>query len=78
MTVKQIRDFLTWLRKERITYHTITIGGVTLEGVVDGKHESKPVKVEQPDTMWERNARALMATPPTATDDVPEETLLDD
>ena len=79
MTTKQIREFLLWLRKERISYHTIAIGGVTLEGVVDGKHLASVAKKAEPKrNMYEVYGEELLKQPVPAAEQVPEEALLDD
>lgn len=52
MTVKQLREFILWLRKERIGYTTLTAGGVTLDGVVDGKLERGREAKAEPRKTW--------------------------
>lgn len=77
MTAKQVKDFILWLRKERITYSSIQIGGVTLDGVVDVKH-AKPVDKPEPRaSMWDRYGEELLKQPPTPADDVPDEAKVD-
>ena len=79
MTLKQIQAFILWCRKERITYHTIAIGGVTLEGVVDGKHvPTVTKKPEPPQSLYDKYGAELLKQPVPAAEVVPEEALLDD
>lgn len=60
MTIKQVRELILWLRKERISYATLTAGGVMLDGVVDGKLErGRDAKPERPQTMYERYGAEL-------------------
>jgi len=64
MTSKQLRDFILWCRSERISFTSITAGGITLDGVVDGKIErAKPTKAEPRPSMFERYAQELMNQP---------------
>lgn len=61
MTIKQVRELILWLRKERIAYTTLTAGGVTIDGVVDGKLErAQPAKAERRPTMYEQYGGELM------------------
>lgn len=78
MTTKQLREFLLWLRKERISYTHITAGGVTLDGVVDGKRINPPAKIEPRVSMYEAYAGELAKVPLVPTDEVPDEAKVDD
>jgi hypothetical protein len=69
MTVKQLQTFILWLRKERISYSTLSAGGVTLDGVVDGKIERKADKPVERESMYQRYGGELFkaaATSPAA------------
>ena len=70
MTLKQLQSFILWLRKERIGYTTLTAGGVTIDGVVDGKLERAPAwKAERRQTLYEQYGGELIkqgATAPAA------------
>lgn len=65
MTLKQLQSFVKWLRAERITYTSISAGGVTLDGVVDGKLEREAAK-EKPEarqSAYERYGADLLKQP---------------
>ena len=81
MTTKQLQAFIKWLRAERISYTTLSAGGVTLDGVVDLKavDESKPTKPEEKQTMYQRFGGALLTQPSAKRSDaVPDEAMSDD
>lgn len=78
MTLKQLKEFVLWLRKERIAYTTLSAGGVTLDGVVDMKTEKPMVKPELRESMYERYGSELLKQPAAKpTEQVPEEALID-
>lgn len=80
MNIKQVQALIVMLRKERITYTTLSAGGITLDGVVDGKLErdaTKPV-VEPRQSMFERYGAELLKQPATkSTEIVPDEAMLE-
>lgn len=81
MTGKQLKEFLLWARSERISFTTISAGGITLDGVIDGKAEvpTDDKKPEPRQTAYQRFGGALYEQPTSkkgAT--APEETLQDD
>ena len=81
MTTKQLQSFILWLRKERISYTTLSAGGVTLDGVVDLKVETAPADKTPPEprlSMFEKYAGDLMRKPATPNDIVPDEAIVDD
>lgn len=78
---KALKDLMTWLRREKIAYSTISAGGITLDGVVDLKQvdDAKPTKDEPKPTMYQKFGGALLAQPTVkkgAT--VPDEAMTDD
>lgn len=74
MTVKQLRDFMLWLREQRISYTHLSAGGVTLDGVVDGGLATgKPEKPEPRKNMFQTYGEELLNKPASPVDDVPEE-----
>jgi hypothetical protein len=80
MTAKQLREFILWLRKERIAYTTLSAGGVTLDGVVDLKMVSteKPAPAQPRETMFEKYGAELMKAPAgKPSDAVPDEALVE-
>ena len=81
MTTKQLQSFILWLRKERISYTTLSAGGVTLDGVIDLKAEQptgKPTPVEPRESMYERYGAELLKQPAAKpTETVPDEALLE-
>ena len=80
MTLKQVQSLVLWLRKERISYTTLSAGGVTLDGVVDGKavDDAKPRKEEPRQTAFERYGADLLRQPTAKkSDSIPEEALDD-
>lgn len=80
MTTKQFQALVKWLRSERISYTTLSAGGITLDGVVDLKMvEQEPTKPE-PDrpSMYERYGADLLRQPSSkASDMIPDEALSD-
>jgi hypothetical protein len=80
MTTKQLQAFVLWLRREGITYTTLSAGGVTLDGVIDTKIE-RPVDktpVEPRTSMYERYGAELLKQPAAKPSEVvPDEALLD-
>lgn len=80
MTTKQLQTLIKWLRAERISFSTISAGGITLDGVVDLKMaEFEPAKPE-PDrpSMYERYGADLLRQPSAkASDMIPDEALSD-
>ena len=80
MTTKQLQAFIKWLRAEKITYTTLVAGGVTLDGVVDGKVERDATRPESVvrESMFERYGGELLKQPAAkASEVVPEEALID-
>lgn len=78
MNSKAIKDLILWLRKERISYSSITIGGLTLDGVIDGKAPTAKVeKVEPRQSAWDRNVQQILNQPASPVDDVPDEAKID-
>lgn len=79
MSPKQVKDFILWLRKERISCTSLTIGGIMLDGLVDGKAlTAKPAEQpEPPKTMWERYGGELLNQPASPVDEVPDEAKVD-
>lgn len=79
MTTSQLQKFILWLRRERITYTTLSAGGVTLDGVVDGKVERDETKKPEPrQSMFDRYGAELLKQPAAKpTEVVPEEALTD-
>ncbi len=80
MMLKQLQSMILWLRKERIAYTTLSAGGVTLDGVVDGKLEY-PVDKSLPEarkSMYERYGAELLKQPTAKpSETVPDEALID-
>jgi hypothetical protein len=78
--LKALKDFMLWLRRERIAYSSLSAGGVTLDGVVDMKIEI-PADMAQPEarqTMFERYGAELLKAPAAKpSEGVPDEALLD-
>ena len=78
MTTKQFQALVKWLRSERISYTTLSAGGITLDGVVDLKMvEQEPTKLE-PDrpSMYERYGADLLRQPSAKPSDlVPDEAM---
>jgi len=80
VTLKQVQSLVLWLRRERISYTTLSAGGVTLDGVIDGKladgaPEAKP---EPRQTMYARFAGELGKQPQVRPSErVPEEAMDD-
>ena len=70
MTTKQLQSFILWLRKERIGYTHLSVGGVTLDGVIDGKLERAPLPKSdrRRETLYEQYGGDLLKsqTPPAA------------
>lgn len=63
MTSKALRELILWLRKERISYTTLTAGPITIDGVVDGKVERRIDKPEPRLSMFaEYGAELLKAS----------------
>lgn len=80
MTVKQVRELITWLRKERISYTTLSAGGITLDGVVDMKavDEAKATPEEPRPTMYQKYGGALLSQPTVKKNDaVPDEAMVE-
>ena len=81
MTVKQLREFMLWLRKEKIGYTTLSAGGITIDGVVDGKIDRPVEKIEETrrPTMFERYGAELLSQPQAAkpSDVIPDEAMDD-
>lgn len=76
----EIVDLLRDLRAEGIRCSHITVGAVTLDGVVDTKLDvDVPAKKAEPrKSMFEQYAGDLIQKPATPVDVVPEEAMLDD
>ena len=81
MTTKQLQAFILWLRRERISYTTLSAGGVTIDGVIDLNAEQptgKPTPVEPRESMYERYGAELLKQPAAKpTETVPDEALLE-
>lgn len=75
----EILDLLLALRAEGISCSTVSVGGVTLDGVVDTRlHADEPAaKAEPRKGMWEERAEALRQMPAAAKDEVPPETFVE-
>ena len=80
MTPKQLREFILWARSERISFTTISAGGITLDGVVDGKADAPPPPKPEPrPTAYERYGGGLLQQPNTKQKDtIPDEAIVDD
>ncbi len=62
--LKTLQSFILWLRREKIAYSHLSAGGVTLDGVVDMKIESRPAdKAEPRETMFEKYGAELLKQP---------------
>jgi hypothetical protein len=74
---KQIKDMMTWLHKQGIRYTTITIGGMTLDGVVNTRDAGKPEKIEPRQSLFQQYAGPLLTQTSNPVDDVPDEAKID-
>lgn len=79
MTLKQVKELVLWLRREKISYTHLSAGGITLDGVVDMKSErAMPEKAPPRETMFERYGAELLKQPQAKpSETVPDEALLD-
>lgn len=79
MTPKQLRDFILWCREERISFTHITAGGITLDGVVDGKADAPPpAKPEPRPTAFQRYGGDMLTQPSAKKSDLIPDEALDD
>lgn len=78
MTLKQLQSFIKWLRAEKISYHSISAGGVVLEGVVDGKIERVEAKPEPRESLYQQYGKELLRkSPGKPSEAIPDEALVD-
>ena len=71
-------ELLKALRTAGYACSTVTVGGVTLDGVIRLATEDEPAKKPEPRlSMWDQQVEALRTAPANAKDDVPPETLID-
>lgn len=74
----EVIDLLKALRREGIVCNTISVGGVTLDGVLWlSQGDDQPKKPEPKLSMWEQQVEALKRMPASPKDDVPPETLIE-
>lgn len=80
MSAKQLREIILMLRKERVSFTYLSVGGVTLDGVTDGKLERdvvKPEPTEPRPSMFARYGGELLKQPQAKPNEViPDEALL--
>ena len=74
----EVIDLLKALRREGIVCNTISVGGVTLDGILWlSQGDDQPKKPEPRPSMWEQQVEAIRNRPETPNTDVPPETLLE-
>lgn len=74
----EIITLLKDLRSVGIVCSTVTVGGVTLDGVMWlAEDDGKPAKPEPRLSMWDQQVEALKRMPASANTDVPPETVIE-
>lgn len=83
MTEKQLQKFIQMLRKEQITWTTLTIGTLHIDGatdlkLADSRSRLPGARSEPPQTIFEKYGGELLKQPESPVDSVPDEAKLDD
>ena len=73
----EVIDLLKALRAAGIVCSTVSVGGVTIDGITWLASDEKPTKPEPRMSHWEQQVEAIRKLPTSPKDSVPEEALID-